>query len=143
MAREKKNKNPSPATRFKKGVSGNPGGKPKIPEDLKNIKVFSSQELHRIISRHLRMGKEESLAFVDEGSADMISLIVASALNRSLESGDFYKVEQLLMRLLGRVTDTVEVPHPVPVVIERRDGSIVELTTKQPDQPTIEAEEAS
>jgi hypothetical protein len=38
-----KTKRKAPATAFKPGKSGNPGGRPKLPEDIKNVREMARQ----------------------------------------------------------------------------------------------------
>jgi hypothetical protein len=54
----------------------------------------------------------------------------------SSAKGDLDALEFLLNRLVGKVKDKMEVTGPKPVVIRRRNGDEVELSTKE--EPTSE-----
>jgi hypothetical protein len=41
--RQKPGKRPAPKTAFKPGKSGNPGGRPKLPEDVKHVRELARQ----------------------------------------------------------------------------------------------------
>jgi hypothetical protein len=55
------NYNPSPATRFKKGESGNPAGKPKGSRNYKAL----FREAYKHIAKDLRLGKDPDVLLVE------------------------------------------------------------------------------
>jgi hypothetical protein len=78
------NPRPSPATRFRQGQSGNPGGKPKDP-----------------FLRALRT------RLTDEDAATMLDVLIAMA-----KSGNLKAIEMLWDRLEGRVVARQEAGDP-------------------------------
>lgn len=116
------NNNPPEHTRFKKGVSGNPGGKPK---GLLTIEV-----LKKAISKHLALSKDELKEVLNDKDSTALDLVVASTISKAIGNGDIAKVEYLFNRALGKVKDTIEVVQPEPVVIKRLNGEEVSLQTK-------------
>jgi hypothetical protein len=55
------NYNPSPATRFKKGESGNPAGRPKGSRNYKTL----FREAYVAIAKDLRLGKDPDVLLVE------------------------------------------------------------------------------
>ncbi len=121
------NKNPSPKTRFKKGRSGNPGGQPKLPDDIKEARKFNQIELERSCNRLLYLTRDELKAVMACPSTQMLDLIVSSIIGQAMQKGDQQRLEWIAMRLIGRVTEKVEVTTPEPYVVRCADGSTVEL----------------
>lgn len=91
-----------------KGVSGNPGGRPRvIPEELRNIKPFTSAEVTRIISKYGRMTFDELLKSAQTNLPSM-DLAVISVLRESIEKADHQRLSFLLDRTIGKVPVIVE-----------------------------------
>lgn len=119
---------PPPAKgQWKKGQSGNPGGKKALPADLRKVANLTSEELRRTISKHFRMTKAEISAVLDDPASPTINLIIAKTIERSLTFGDIAKAEYLFQRLMGKVVEKIEVEHPEPVMIQRANGEQVVL----------------
>lgn len=128
------NPNPPEHTRFKKGVSGNPAGTRKLPLDLRKIAEMTADELKRIISKHFRMDKDELELVLNDPRSPTINLIIASTIARAIKEGDVYRAESLFQRSIGRVADAVEIEMPKPVVIQRLDGTIIELGSEDVEE---------
>ena len=93
-----------------------------MPPELKKVSILKSEELKLVISKHFRMKKEEIAAVLVDKNSSALDLIVASTIAHAIKKGDVQKAEYLFMRLIGRVTEKVEVQYPEPVVIERPNG---------------------
>ncbi len=113
---------PPEHTRWKKGVSGNPTGGRKLPDDLRKVAPLTSEELRRTISKHFRFNKTQLAEVLSNPNAPTIDIIIASTIAHAMKHGDIQKAEYLFQRLIGRVTEKVEVQYPEPVVIERPSG---------------------
>lgn len=116
--------------KFKKGESGNPGGRPRLPDDLKTIQQLTADEYNRRIAKHLRMDRTELDAVLNNPATIIFDLIIAKTLQKSAEHGDINKAEYLFSRTLGKPKETMEVMQPPPMVIERTDGSQTILGVK-------------
>lgn len=92
---------------FQKGQSGNPGGRPKLSPELKAIKVFTPEEVERIIAKYMRLSKGKLQRLLKEDSDDlpMFEALVCSILAKAYKTGDYSKVEFLLLRTVGKVKD--------------------------------------
>lgn len=124
-------KPPPVHTRFKKGQSGNPGGKLKLPEDIKKARTLNQIELERVCNRQLWMTRAQLREVMTDPETTILELTVASILGKAMEKGDQQRIEWIAMRLIGRVQDRIQVTVPEPFAIVRlKDGSIVELGAK-------------
>lgn len=82
------NPSPSPATRFKKGQSGNPKGKPKLP-DLKEA-----------MARALGEQAKDGTTALDQ---------IIEAMRRKAAQGDVKAAELLLARGFGKPRESVDI----------------------------------
>jgi hypothetical protein len=88
------NYNPSPATRFKKGESGNPAGRPKGAKNYKTL----FREAYTAIAKDLRLGKDPD---------DLLVEILKRGIKEALKGNyPFYK--DIMDRLYGKPKQTIE-----------------------------------
>jgi hypothetical protein len=85
-----------------KGVSGNPGGKPKLPKELKAIPGITSTEISRIISKYARMSVTELKAIVSDESYPSFESAVCAVLLRCIQYGDFLRLNFLCEKAAGK-----------------------------------------
>lgn len=112
---------------YQKGHPGGPGrgkGRPKIAEDLREVKVFNKDEWTRMFNRFFFMTMAELESFISKRKEQRVGdLLVASIVHAALKGGDEKKLNFMLDRTIGRVTDKIEITPPQPFIIRRRDGS--------------------
>jgi hypothetical protein len=88
------NYNPSPATRFKKGESGNPAGRPKGSRNYKTL----FREAYKHIAKDLKLGKDPDALLVE---------ILKRGIKEALKGNyPFYK--DIMDRLYGKSKQTIE-----------------------------------
>lgn len=126
-------KPPPEHTKWKKGISGNPGGRPRVPEHLRKVAELTVDELKRTIALHFRMEKAEIAEVLRDPKSKALDLIIASAIVQAIKNGDMHKAEYLFLRSLGKVTEKLELQHPEPVVIQKLSGDIVSLDVHAED----------
>ena len=116
---------PPVGKRFPPGVSGNPGGKPK--------QLLTQDKVSSVLGKFCLMTRIELQEIVQSPKSTMLEVTVASILARAAKDGDYSRLEFLLSRSIGKVTDKVEVKLPQPVVINRPSGEQVELGARMPE----------
>lgn len=122
---EKQRPKPPEGRRFKKGQSGNPSGRPKIPEDLKRASRLTADEFLGLCNKFLRMNLPDLLAVVGNPKqpntqSSMLEMLVASIITKAVNEGDQRRLDFLLDRLLGKIVTPVSVQGEVggpPTVI--------------------------
>ncbi len=119
------------AHQFKKGVSGNPSGRPKLPDRLKGTKPITTDELKYTIAKHFKMDEGQIEGVLSNPQSISLDLIIAATIKRAYKDGDIAKAEYLFMRSLGKVTEKIELQHPEPVVITRPNGEQVLLGVEE------------
>jgi hypothetical protein len=107
---------------FKPGNPGGPG-KPPLPPELKEAKRLTKTAFEAMANRFLWMTTAELAAHHDDPATPAIERLIISILAAGETEGDQARAEWFLNRLLGKVTDKVEVSQPKPFVIQRSDGS--------------------
>jgi len=121
---------PPEHTRWKKGVSANPGGRPRVKGDLAKITDLTNVELKKLITKYFRMDKNAVKEVGESTTLPMIDVAIARTIFRASQSGDFHKLLPLIERVCGKVKDVMEVIQPEPVIIQRSDGTEIELGTR-------------
>jgi hypothetical protein len=117
-------KKPPPThTRFKPGQSGNPGGKVKVPDDIKEARKLNQHELERIVNKYLYMDRDAVKAAISAPGTPMMELMVASIVAQAAQKGDHQRLDFVLNRLIGKVKDQLDVTVAKPFVVRHTDGS--------------------
>ena len=122
---------PPKDTRFKPGVSGNKGGRPKLPPELKAFKEISSEEVKRLFAKYARASKEELKEALQAENTPCIELVIASGLARAIKDGDYSKLNFILDRTIGKVAEKTSIDLPEPLIIKRRNGDEVYLAAEK------------
>lgn len=112
---------------FQPGQSGNPGGRPAIPEDVKKLRKLTNEQIKEVGSLLLE-GREADLEqMAADPETSMLKKWMAKIALRGCKSGDVMAFNALADRIAGKVKDHVVIELPKPTIIERNDGSHVEL----------------
>lgn len=80
------------------GQSGNPGGRPKLPEELRLIRSLTQEELSKYVSKYSRMAPDALDVLVEARSIPMLELAIARIFQESALKGDFTRLGFLLDR---------------------------------------------
>lgn len=114
-----------PGVQFEKGNPGGPG-RPKTPEDIRKAAKMGKTEFQGIFHRFSLMSYDEFLTFFKAGQMTVMERIIAGVMAKAIK-GDDRSAALIWDRMMGRVTDKVEIKLPQPMVIERPSGAQVVL----------------
>lgn len=103
MANESNNLKP-----FKPGQSGNPGGRPKLPEDVREARTFNKIECERVLNKFLTWPLEDLAAFVSDKKSPVLEALVARILLEGVKRGDHVRLEWVMQRLIGKVKEEID-----------------------------------
>lgn len=93
---------------FKPGQSGNPEGRPRIPENLRSVRPLSHDEMIRIVSKLLRMNVCD-LESIKIENVSSIEAMIITVIIKAIQNGDTNKIEFLLNRCGLKIKDIVEI----------------------------------
>lgn len=97
------NANPSPATRFKKGQSGNPRGVKKGLVQRKELKEWTRATVAEAYKKYMNMEAAELRHAAESLELPILEVILARALLRDRTEGTMDNTEIILDRAIGRV----------------------------------------
>lgn len=112
---------------FKPGQSGNPNGRPKLPEDLKKARRLNQIEVSRIINKFMNMSIESINQELQDSESKALEAMIGKIIIEAHKFGDYSRVNFLFDRMIGKVTEKVEHKLPKPTVIKLigEDAAIV------------------
>lgn len=108
---------------FKPGQSGNPNGRPPVPEDIKEARKLAKNEFARIMNRFLWMSLEDFNVELKRPGLSMFERSCMQMIQHSA-AGCERRFEMILTRLLGRPRDNMEITLPQPFIVKNVDGSV-------------------
>ena len=124
-------------TQFKKGESGNPSGRKRVPEHIKKASKLTQHQLRKELSEFLLANERQVKEIANDEEAPVIRRILAKTCLSALKGNEKCTL-LLLERTVGRVRETLEIQMPTPYVVEDiSSGKSIELGSKD---PTIDAE---
>lgn len=92
---------PPDYTRWKKGQSGNPGGKPK--------QLLTIASVSALMGRFAHLSEEQLATVLKDPKATVIEKMVGSVIMKAIQAGDYTRLSFLLDRTVGKVKDVSEV----------------------------------
>lgn len=116
---------------FVKGQPGGPG-KPRTPEDIKEARKLTQIELERAVNKYLYLSRAELKAAIEQPGTPMLDLMIASIVAQAAQKGDQVRLDFILNRIIGKVQDRLEVRTPKPFIVQRADGTALELGAAPP-----------
>ena len=113
---------------FKPGQSGNPSGRNKIRDDLKDVKLLSKADVKRLIQKIIDMSPEELLELSNDKTVPALEHMMASVVINAVKQGDQARINFLLEQTIGKVAEKhehemVDVTYKTEVL---EDGSLLQ-----------------
>lgn len=99
---------PNDTTKFKKGKSGNPNGRPRKFTTSLRDDGYRQSEINDTIQVMLAMTPEELKGVVGSPEATALELTIASAIRQSISKGNLASMETLITRVYGRPREYVD-----------------------------------
>jgi hypothetical protein len=115
---------------FLPGQSGNPGGRPAVPEDVKRIRKLTNDEIKEVGALLLESKQSELEAMLASDDTPALRKWIASVTVSGIKTGDEKRLNAILDRVAGKIPQHVDVSvGPRPVTIEKHDGTEVIMTS--------------
>lgn len=90
---------------FRKGQSGNPGGRPKLPADLRDVIRSNQIEVQKLLNKIIWKSQEEVEVLSRNKQVTILEQLVSSVLLRGLNEGCHHRLETILNRVIGKAKD--------------------------------------
>jgi len=124
---------------WKPGQSGNPKGRPPLPNHLKNIKRLTGDKFEAMVAKYGDMEEQQLVDALESKTTPVMEKIVCKVYLVALDHGDHIKLNFFLDRTVGKVKEVKEIQVlPEPFTITRPNGEQTILGAKYPD--AIDAE---
>jgi len=113
-----------------------------MPAELQKANKLSAKKFIEYVNRYINMDREEIKEDMKRKEATMLELLVAGMISRAVSQQDPVRANFILDRTIGKVIDKmeIEIVVPKPTIIQRHDGSQVELGHQLIAENTIDAE---
>ena len=118
-------------SKFKKGQSGNPNGRPRKYVSLLKEQGYKRSEINDTIQAMMAMDMVELKEVYDNPKATILEKTIANAMRKSLEKGTLYSLETLLSRVFGQPKQEVE-----QTIIEKPIFNSINLDVQGDDSAT-------
>jgi len=115
MKNDKRIKNLNP---WKPGQSGNPKGKPPTPKDLRDARKLNAIEVSRILNKFSNLTTDELREKMMSLDTPALELMIGKVMLECMKSGDDKRLNFILDRMVGKVTEKMEVKLPKPTVVK-------------------------
>lgn len=111
---------------WKKGQSGNPSGRPKLPKDLQKIPEITPAEFRRVLSKYFRMTPEQVLKLME--SPENLSCHHLAVINCVMKAvgGDMERLRFITERLVGKPKDETHYEEMTPEEQEAAGKPVLE-----------------
>lgn len=115
--------------KFKPGVSGNPNGKPKLPDDLKHLLQATGLQVKRDLLEcyNTKLSTLRGLALKENEVSAGLAMI-ASCMVNAVDTGDNRILSTFLDRLIGKPSESE--PHDDDKSLDETKSAMVDLIVK-------------
>lgn len=125
---------------FEPGTSGNPNGRPPVPEEIKQLRRLNQPGLERRINKWLHKDYDELKRLLEPQSGAKLKtvdrMIIALCL-KSGNRGDVTAFNCLIERIAGKVKTTVQISGPEGAPIEVRVANMTEAEVEKRYQELV------
>ena len=98
-----------PKHAFKKGQSGNPSGRPKLPKDIVEGRKLNQIEVVRIFNEFSNYSAAQMRDLLNNPETKAFELLIGKIMFEAIKHGDHQRMNFILDRMVGKVVDRMDV----------------------------------
>lgn len=107
-----------------KGVSGNPKGRVKMPEEVRRLDALTKAQTKALFAKLVNTPLEELQEMAKDKSKSTLEHVVIRVLLMGIKHGDATRLDRILDRIIGKVKEEKELSFVKPRIIhDISDGS--------------------
>jgi hypothetical protein len=95
-------------TDWGKGQSGNPKGRKKLPEEIKEIRKLTAERIIETFSKYLGMTQSEMLE-LDKRNLSLLEVWMLKAAELGIKTGNYFILDKILDRVIGKASMGIKV----------------------------------
>lgn len=118
-------------TSFKIGQSGNPSGRPQIPEDIRKAVAVTQQAFIRVASSFLSMDREQIQQKLQDPTSSMLEIIVGGIVAKAAKDQDQVRAAFILDRVIGKPKDAVIEPDDIQTKYAEAHDKVIEMIPRE------------
>lgn len=118
---------------FQPGIVTNPNGRPKVPDDIKEMRKLDQLELERMMNQFLNITAEQLTLEIKSGKLTNKEMLIATLISKAIVFGDHHRFDFILNRLIGKVTDNIKHVYPNVSILECIGGEEIVLGVEKKD----------
>jgi hypothetical protein len=111
---------------FTKGGPGGPGRTP-LTKEAKQLKEMTTDEFTKRVNKYLLMSRQQLIKGIGSKKMPMIDLYIRNSLVRGSDKGDYYTLDCMLNRIIGRPKEAIAISGSVSLAA---DKALQELLAK-------------
>jgi hypothetical protein len=115
---------------FKKGQVSNPNGRAKKPPEVAFAQKLSREFVQLRLTHFLRMPLDQLKKTLEDETNESVDHFIARIIVMGIIKGDHIRLNFMFDRLIGKVTEKVEISKPEPFIIEGVNGERIEMGVK-------------
>jgi len=123
-----------PKHAFKPGKSGNPSGRPKLPNDVLEARKQNTTSVARILNNFMNMDMDSLKSIMNNKETPALEMMIGRIVIEAIKSGDQTRLNFILDRSIGKVIDKMEIKTPKPTLVKLLDGSAILLGNEKEDE---------
>lgn len=116
-------------------------GRPPLPDDLKGVTVLSQDAVRRQLTVFFERPIAELLEIANDPNSSSLHSLIAAVIINARKHGDPTRLDFLLNRCIGKVTDQLKVEQKVetgpPMTLEEARKILAEDYATQPPPPVV------
>ena len=119
----------------KPGEVRNPSGGLKLPPEVKAARKHNQITVANLLNKFMSMSNSELKDLIKEDSSPVLDMMIAKVVAGAIDHGDHSRLNFILDRLVGKVTDKVEhrLPRPTVIKLIGEDAALVLGSSKEGD----------